>query len=179
MFVDYYQILEIDISATQAEIKSAFKKQAIKWHPDRNIGINTTSKMQDINEAYLILKDSEARKRYDLEYIRYKKYYSQRKKETENRQKEKYKQKEETNYNKEPESEPQYDYQFNDEILRNWMRNARKQAVNLAIQTIKEMGELSVTATKAAGSKIIEWTLGYVVSGFILFLIVKACSSLF
>lgn len=176
MFVDYYQILEIDISATPTEIKSAFKKQAIKWHPDRNIGINTTSKMQDINEAYLILKDSEARKRYNAEYIRYKEYYAQKKQETGNRQKEKYKQREETNYKKEQEREPQYNYQFNDEILRNWMRNAKKQAVNLAIQTIKEMGELSIEGTKAAGSKIIEWTLGYIVSGFILFLIVKACS---
>lgn len=172
MFVDYYQILEIDISATSAEIKIAFKKQAIKWHPDRNIGINTTSKMQDINEAYLILKDSEARKRYDIEYLRFKEYTSRKKQES------KYKQKTETNYRKEKESEPHYEYQFNDEILKNWMRNARKQAVNLAIQTIKEMGELSVTATKAAGSKIIEWTLGYIVSGFILFLIVKACNSL-
>lgn len=171
MFIDYYQILEIDISATPTEIKIAFKKQAIKWHPDRNIGLNTTSKMQDINEAYLILKDLEARKRYDIEYIRFKEFTS-RKSQEESRQKA------ETNYRKEKESEPQYEYQFNDEILKNWMRNARKQAIVLAIQTIKEMGELSVTATKAAGSKIIEWILGYIVSGFILFLIFKACSSL-
>ena len=171
MFEDYYQILETDISATPKEIKAAFKKQAIKWHPDRNNGVDTTSKMQDINEAYLILKDSEARKRYDVEYIRFKQFTSRKKQESE------YSRKKETKYREERQKEPQYEYKFDDEILKKWMRNARKQAVDLAIQTIKEMGELSVTATKAAGSKIIEWTIGYIVGGFILFLIVKACSS--
>ena len=61
MFKDYYAILEIDVTASEEDIKAAFKKQALKWHPDRNIGKDTTSIMQDINEAKLILLDFEAR----------------------------------------------------------------------------------------------------------------------
>ena len=57
MFRDYYAILVISQSASRVEIKSAYKKQAIKWHPDKNQGVDTTQRMQEINEAYLILND--------------------------------------------------------------------------------------------------------------------------
>ena len=77
MFVDYYAILEISFDATQLEIKAAYKKQALKWHPDRNIGLDTTLRMQQINEAHLILKDAEGRERYDKEYKRYKEHQRQ------------------------------------------------------------------------------------------------------
>ena len=75
MFVDYYKILEIEKSSTQQEIKVAFRKQAIKWHPDKNPGIDVNEKMQLINEAYLILKDEEARNHYDIEYIKFYNFY--------------------------------------------------------------------------------------------------------
>ena len=52
MFKDYYSLLEIDETASQDEIKKAFRGQAVKWHPDRNKGLDTTSQMQAINEAY-------------------------------------------------------------------------------------------------------------------------------
>ena len=68
MFIDYYSILEVDNESSFEEIKSAFRKQCIKWHPDKNLGKDTTEKMQLINEAYLILKDSEARAKYDIEW---------------------------------------------------------------------------------------------------------------
>ena len=74
MFVDYYAILEIDETASLEDIKSAFRKQAIMWHPDRNLGRDTTIQMQLINEAYLILKDTEARSRFDFEYQKFKPY---------------------------------------------------------------------------------------------------------
>ena len=57
MFKDYYEILDVPFGATDSEIKSAYKHQAIRWHPDRNPGIDVTNIMQDINEAYAILKD--------------------------------------------------------------------------------------------------------------------------
>src|SRR5690554_7321746 len=83
MFKDYYAILEIDVSASQDDIKAAFKKQALRCHPDRNIGKDTTLIMQDINEAKLILLDTEARERYNREYHRFTDF--QRQKENENR----------------------------------------------------------------------------------------------
>ena len=61
MFIDYYEVLEIKSTASIEEVKAAFKMQALKWHPDRNLGVDTTLRMQLINEAYLILKDVEAR----------------------------------------------------------------------------------------------------------------------
>lgn len=171
VFKDYYKILEIEQSATISEIKIAFKKQAIKWHPDKNNGMDTTLKMQNINEAYLILKDIEARKRYDIEYLRFK-IFTTKKESTFNH--EKTGKKSYRTENKK-QTESQSKYEFDDEILRKWMKNARKQAVSLGIQTIKEIGELSITATKAAFSKMFVMIFGYIVSGFILILLFKAC----
>jgi DnaJ-class molecular chaperone len=58
MFIDYYAVLEIEETASFEQVKSAFKKQALKWHPDRNIGMDTKIKMQEINEDYVLLKDT-------------------------------------------------------------------------------------------------------------------------
>lgn len=68
IFLDYYNILEISIKASQNDIKKAYRNKAIKWHPDKNIKEDTTNKMQEINEAYLILGNPLARTRYDCEY---------------------------------------------------------------------------------------------------------------
>ena len=80
MFKDYYAILEISQSATLAEIKSAYRNQAMKWHPDKNRGMDTTEKMKEINEAKLILTDAEARVRYDREYLRFKSFQQEKQK---------------------------------------------------------------------------------------------------
>ena len=68
MLKDYYKILDISLSATAYEIKTAYREQSMKWHPDRNPNVDTTSIMQDINEAYNILKNADSRARYDNEY---------------------------------------------------------------------------------------------------------------
>lgn len=52
---DPYSILEILANATLAEIKSAYRKMAMKWHPDKNKEIDTTKKMQKIIAAYTFL----------------------------------------------------------------------------------------------------------------------------
>ena len=68
MFKDYYQILGIPFTASTQEIKDAYRKMSLKWHPDKNPNIDVTEIMQDINEAYKILYDEFSRARYDKEY---------------------------------------------------------------------------------------------------------------
>ncbi len=174
IFKDYYKILEIEQSASFSEIKIAFKKQAIKWHPDKNPGADTTAKMQDLNEAYLILKDNQARVRYDLEYTKFKSFEKKKIFEEEPIYKSRTYQKSDYDYQNQK-YHSQKEYEFDDEILKKWMKNARMQAVDLAIQTIKEMGDLSITATKAAGTSILFGIFGYIIAGLIIYLGFRAC----
>jgi len=65
-FIDYYKILEVDKSASQADIKKAYRKLARKLHPDLNPNDKTAQqKFQQINEANEVLSDPEKRKKYD------------------------------------------------------------------------------------------------------------------
>src|SRR5881394_2596546 len=62
----YYETLEVDRAADDSGLKSAFRKLAMKWHPDRNPGDKTSEvKFKEINEAYEILKDPQKRAAYD------------------------------------------------------------------------------------------------------------------
>lgn len=178
MFVDYYAILEVDENATQEEIKLAFKKQALKWHPDRNPGVDTTKRMQEINEAYLILKDTEARARYDKEYQRFKQFRKEKQERKEYQNQEKQKQQSE-----QKQSEHTYsysDYNVNDDILNKWMNNAKKQAVDLAKQTIEDFkGMVSVgakAAVKEAGNQFIAQIVISIIF-IIIFALAKSCNN--
>lgn len=62
MAKDYYEILGVARSATQAEIKSAFRKKALEHHPDKG---GDAAKFKEINEAYQVLGKDETRKQYD------------------------------------------------------------------------------------------------------------------
>jgi len=65
-FKDYYAILGVAKTATEKEIKQAYRKLARKLHPDVNPGDKTAeSRFKDINEAYEVLGDAEKRKKYD------------------------------------------------------------------------------------------------------------------
>ncbi|MBO7120342.1 MAG: molecular chaperone DnaJ [Bacteroidaceae bacterium] len=63
---DYYEVLGVSKNATDAEIKAAYKKMAIKYHPDRNPGNKEAEeKFKEAAEAYDVLHDPEKRQRYD------------------------------------------------------------------------------------------------------------------
>ncbi len=65
-FIDYYKILEIQKTATEAEIKKAYRKLARKYHPDLNPNDKTAeAKFKSINEANEVLSNVENRKKYD------------------------------------------------------------------------------------------------------------------
>ncbi len=64
--VDYYEILEINRNASDAEIKKAYRKLALKYHPDRNQGDKEAEeKFKQVNEAYQVLSDPQKRAIYD------------------------------------------------------------------------------------------------------------------
>ncbi len=64
---DYYSVLNVSKEASDSDIKKAYRKLAMKYHPDRNAGnISAEEKFKVINEAYEILSDSQKRNAYDL-----------------------------------------------------------------------------------------------------------------
>ena len=65
--IDYYQVLEIHRNAFQADIKKAYKKMALKWHPDKNPDNKEEAdkRFKEISEAHKILSDKDKRLMYD------------------------------------------------------------------------------------------------------------------
>src|SRR3982075_1764350 len=62
----YYEVLEVERAASDGELKAAFRKLAMKWHPDRNPNDTTSEhRFKEINEAYEVLKDGDKRAAYD------------------------------------------------------------------------------------------------------------------
>lgn len=65
-FIDYYKLLELDRTASQADIKKAYRRLARKYHPDLNPNDKEAQlRFQQINEAHEVLSDPEKRKKYD------------------------------------------------------------------------------------------------------------------
>lgn len=62
---DYYEVLGVSKSASAADIKSAYRKLAMQWHPDRNKSSDAEDKFKEINEAYEVLSNSQKKSAYD------------------------------------------------------------------------------------------------------------------
>ena len=70
---DHYKTLEVDPTASPEEVRQAFRKMALKYHPDRNDSPDAATRFKEAYEAYAVLKDAVTRAEYDN-----KKYESQR-----------------------------------------------------------------------------------------------------
>lgn len=62
---DYYSILGIEKGATDEDIKKAYRKQALKFHPDKNKSPQAEEKFKEVAEAYEVLSDPKKREIYD------------------------------------------------------------------------------------------------------------------
>ncbi len=65
MAKDYYQILGLEKGASADEIKKAYRKLALKWHPDKNKSAEAEKRFKEINQAYEVLSDSQKKQTYD------------------------------------------------------------------------------------------------------------------
>ena len=64
---DYYKILGVDRNAAEEQLKKAYRKLAMKYHPDRNKGDKRAEeRFKEVNEAYAVLSDKEKRRQYDM-----------------------------------------------------------------------------------------------------------------
>ena len=72
---DYYKTLEVERSATEQDIKSAYRRLARKYHPDMNQNNpQSEDRFKEINEAYEVLGDTEKRQKYDQFGVDWEKY---------------------------------------------------------------------------------------------------------
>lgn len=158
MFKDYYQILGVTPIASKQEIKQAYRELSLKWHPDKNPGVDVTSMMQDINEAYKILNDDLSRERYDKEYREF------------NKQREQC----QTSIHKSESDSWNYNYEVRDEDLKNDINNARAYAKDLVDEFFKSLKETTKVAVKGGW----EGAKGYIYAAIILTILglcIRAC----
>ena len=62
---DFYEVLGVSKTASADEMKKAYRKLALEWHPDRNRAANAADKFKEINEAYAVLSDPQKKQTYD------------------------------------------------------------------------------------------------------------------
>ena len=68
--MNFYDILSVRFDASQEDIKKAYRKLSLKYHPDRNPGnAKAEERFKEINDAYVILSDEQKRLQYDKEVL--------------------------------------------------------------------------------------------------------------
>lgn len=140
-FTNYYEVLGVSESASPSEITHAYRTLAMKWHPDRYKGEDATEKMTQINEAYCILKDPEARRKFDEELLHFKQFMQQKEKSAPKNTENSY------SDNQSPSSAAE-EYFFKDKTLEEWVQQAREKGRQVAIQSLKDLGSMSTEAAK-------------------------------
>ena len=164
MSKDYYKILGVSPTSSAEEIKKAYRQLSLKWHPDRNPNVDVTLQMQDINEAYAILKDTEKKVRYDEEYYRFvSSHYNVKSNDSNNYKEKKGEQSEENDTDTWT-----YDYEVHDEKVKEDIHNARNYAKDLVEEFMRSFKEASKAAAKGAANNAFNYAVGWILSGVIL-----------
>lgn len=139
MIPNYYDILGLSRDSTKAEIKKAYRRLALEYHPDVNKSVNAHDKFIAINEAYLILFDDEAREKYNQEYD----FFKGNSRSSVNVSS----------------SEKRTDYEgnseyFGDNDLKNWARKARKQGSEYSMMSFDEFSKYVMGVVKETGFQL-------------------------
>ena len=174
MFIDYYEILDIAFPSNEQEIKAAFRKQAKKWHPDINPDPAAHGRMVLIYEANLILSDSEAKTKYDIEYLRFKGFKERQKEQT------KFEEQKREHSERQTKTDPfEYTYEASDETLRKWMSNAKRQAKEFVKISFEEALGMTKVGIKEGAKKTGQMFIGQIILGIvvtIIFALSKGCN---
>lgn len=148
MIKNHYETLGVNPNADKQTIKKAYRKLALEFHPDRNKSPDAHEKFIEINEAYLILYDDEARLRYDREHH----YHFARKEEPKTEHSESAG-KQQKSTSQEFGKERTYQ-KYEDEDLNKWSKNAREQAESFAKMAFNEFSNLVVGVVKETGFQL-------------------------
>jgi curved DNA-binding protein CbpA len=134
MIPNHYKTLGIDPTAVKDEIKRAYRRLALKYHPDVNSNHDAHDTFIAINEAYLILSDDDARGKYDREF----KMYSTSS----------------ANGPFNTSTSEGGERPFEDESLNQWTTNARNQAESYAAMAFADFSKLIVGIVKETGFQL-------------------------
>ena len=159
MFRDYYAILEVSYGASAEEIKSAYRQLSKRWHPDVNPGVDVTSKMQDINEAYCVLKDAEKRRRYDEEYNRFKQFQQTYANQTKTNQTDNNRSSTSSSTTTSSSKSRCYEYHVKDESVWDDMESARAEAAELVREFLNNLKRDGKNAAKGVWEAIYPYIL--------------------
>lgn len=170
MFVDYYQILEISYPSSQEEIKKSYRLLSLKWHPDKNPGIDTTEKMQNINAAYFLLKDPIKKQRYDIEY----QLFQNLTKRTKVQKSDNPHYNEDWIKNNNSTYKHQQNYSFSNKKVQEDIDEATLFAKNLVEEFLKQLKLSSKDATKGAWDEMLPYIIVAIILP-IIFTLIRSC----